>query len=520
MLKLLRFTARTPAGVPVSDPFTEVRVLKAWARLGVYSAIAAFTPVDLYVMGFSLVQTAYVQAASVAVATGAIELIFRQSLRLRKRSAYPGLLVVEAGASASFSEAVSTSLRVLGDLLHVRNATLLQDIYGHAPLVPFTGSDGAAREASEWLAPHLRNCLESRSPSLVQPPGALSTRFLGSREAIVLVPVLAFTSCIGVIVAIGSRRAPELRDAELLSGLGSAMGLALENHRQREDIQAKEERLRAVVTAAPILLLRTDARGVFTLLEGKALERLGVPPERVLGRSVFEVFSDLPGVAGEFKRALAGETVKAVAEIGNTIFEAELCPVHDAAGRVTSVIGVATDITERKRAEDTIRHMAYHDSLTGLPNRELFEATLTERLAEARDGRKRLAVLFVDLDGFKAVNDTIGHAEGDRVLKEVAARLAGFVRSGDFVARVGGDEFVVLLPDVKSLDEATAVSDRMLKGLDVDWVTGGQRFRLTASVGVAIFPDHGRDGDALLRSADRAMYMAKSGGKGRYALVN
>jgi len=505
----------------VSDPFTEVRVLKTWARLGVYTAIGAFTPIDLYVMGFSVVQTVYVQLASFAVATAAIELIFRQSLKLRKRSAYPGAVIVEAGVSGSLAEAVSTSLRVLEGLLQVRNATLIQDFQEHAPFARVAGSEEMLPAVYPWLAPRVRACLDSGAPCLVQPPaGEPATGALRRGETFVLVPVMAFNKRIGVIAAIGQGRSPDLTDAELLGGIGSAMGLALENHRQREEIQAKEERLRAVVTAAPILLLRTDASGVFTLLEGKALERLEVSPEGVLGRSVFEVFSGFPGIVADFRRALSGQPVRAIAEIRNTIFEAELCPIRDAAGRVTSVIGVATDITERKRAEDTIRHMAYHDSLTGLPNRELFERTLTEQLAEAARKRERLAVLFVDLDGFKAVNDTVGHAEGDSVLREVAARLAALVRSGDFVARIGGDEFLILLPDVKSLDEALAASGRVLKGLQVAWVAGGHSFHLSASVGVALYPDHGRDSDSLLRSADRAMYEAKSRGKGRYALVS
>jgi diguanylate cyclase (GGDEF)-like protein len=219
------------------------------------------------------------------------------------------------------------------------------------------------------------------------------------------------------------------------------------------------------------------------------------------------------------QRALSGETVKVTAELGDVTFEAELCPITDAAGEVTSVIGVATDVTERKHAEDMIRHMAFHDSLTGLPNRELFERRLTESLADARREGRLLSVLFVDLDGFKEANDTVGHGEGDRLLKEVAAALTGLVREDDMVARIGGDEFLVLLPNVSGTEEAVAVSDRILKGLDVSWVGGDRRFRLSSSIGVAVFPDDGDDGAALLRSADRAMYEAKRRGKGQYALV-
>jgi diguanylate cyclase (GGDEF)-like protein/PAS domain S-box-containing protein len=340
------------------------------------------------------------------------------------------------------------------------------------------------------------------------------------REVVALVPLLAFNRCVGVAVMAGERRNADLADLELLRGIGNAIGVALESLRQKEEIQTKEERLRAVVTAAPIMLFRTDASGVFTLIEGKALERLQIIPERVVGRSVYEVFKARPAIVAAFQQAMAGETIRTVVELGGTFLEAELCPIRDTAGDVSTVIGVATDVTERKHAEDTIRHMAFHDSLTGLPNRELFERTLTESLTVARDGGSLLAVLFVDLDGFKDVNDTIGHAEGDRLLKEVAARLSGLVREGEFVARIGGDEFLVLLPKISTTEEATNASDRILDGLQVEWAVGGERFRLTASIGVAVYPHDGADGSDLLRSADRAMYQAKSEGRGRYALVS
>jgi diguanylate cyclase (GGDEF)-like protein/PAS domain S-box-containing protein len=256
---------------------------------------------------------------------------------------------------------------------------------------------------------------------------------------------------------------------------------------------------------------------VFTLLEGRALERLGIDPREIVGQSVYEVMPESANVDEPFARALEGETVRTVVELGETILEVELGPVRDADGNVTTVIGVATDVTERKRAEDMIRHMAFHDSLTGLANRELFERTLTEALAEAKKQGHPLAVLFVDLDGFKQVNDTYGHSEGDALLKAIAEGLNGLVREGDFVARIGGDEFLVLLPAVKDEAEAVAVSDRLLSGLNTEWLANGRTFALSASIGVAVFPYDGADGSDLLRSADKAMYAAKSRGKGCYA---
>jgi diguanylate cyclase (GGDEF)-like protein/PAS domain S-box-containing protein len=522
MFKVLHFPSGTPAGVPVADPFAEVHMLKTWARIGVYAIILVFGAVDYYVWGLSVVQMLYVRVASVAVATGAIEVIFHQSLKLRKRSAYPARVLVEAGASDSLSEAATTVLGVLRQLLHIRAGALLTGSGGAAEVLASEGwSDEVVASVAAELTLVLESCAASQSPVLLPASdGLISAGLCNEGEVVVVTPLVAFSQCVGVAVAVGGRRNRDLADLELMRGIGNATGVALESLRQKDEIEAKEERLRAVVTAAPIMLFRIDAGGVFTLIEGKALERLQIVPDRVVGRSLQDVFAGRPAIIAAFQQALAGETIRTVVDLGGMFLEAELCPIRDTGGNVTTVIGVATDVTERKQAEDTIRHMAFHDSLTGLPNRELFERTLTESLGVARDAGSLLAVLFVDLDGFKEVNDTIGHAEGDRLLREVAALLLGLVREGEFVARIGGDEFLVLLPKIATTEEATNASDRILDGLQVEWAVGGERFRLTASIGVAVYPHDGTDGSDLLRSADRAMYQAKSQGRGRYALVS
>lgn len=519
----LRFPSRAPTGVPISDPFAEVQLLKTWARLCVYSTILAFSPVDIYLAGMSFGQTLFIQIASVSVATAAIEGIFRQSLRLRKRSAYPALLLVEAGSRPSLAEAEAACLSVLHRLLGIPAGLLFTGTsIGELRIVSCLGwSADVAEPIVSHLTDELDACLRSHVPAVILPPPDLPAAIGSSlHERLAIVPVLAFSELVGVAVVAASWRNADIRDTELLRGIGHAIGLSLENLRQKEEIQAKEERLRAVITGAPVVLLNIDAHGIFTLLEGKGLERLNIQANDVVGRSVFDVFANLPDVVREFNRALGGEVVTATAQIADTIFEAQLCPVRDPVGQVLSVIGVATDVTERKQAEETIRHMAYHDSLTGLPNREYFERSLTENLARARRDGRQLAVLFLDLDGFKKVNDSVGHVEGDRVLNEVACRLKEVVREGDVVARIGGDEFLCLLPEINGKDEAAAIAERILEAFRRDWVAGGLRFRMSASIGIAVHPADGRDADALLRKADRAMYEAKNLGRGCYALVH
>jgi diguanylate cyclase (GGDEF)-like protein/PAS domain S-box-containing protein len=521
MFKVLHFSPSVSAGVPVSDPFAEVRVLKKWARLGVYTIIIVFGAVDYFVLDLTWVQMIYVRIASLTVATLAIELIFHQSLKLRKRSAYPARVLVEAGASESVAEAADAVLTSFRRLLGIRAGALVIAEPEESVLLSVCGwEEATGREVWAQLAPRLGEHAETQTAgSISPPPDLVATAVCRKDEVIVLVPLITFNRCIGALIAVGPRNSADLADMDLLRGMGNAIGVALDSLRQKEEIQAKEDRLRTVINAAPVVLFRLDPSGVFTMIEGKALERLQIRPDQVLGRSVYDVLPDVPEFADGFRRALAGETVRAVAALGDVTFEAELCPISDAAGEVTNVIGVATDVTERRRAEDMIRHMAFHDSLTGLPNRELFERRLTEGLAEARHNGSLLSVLFLDLDGFKEANDTVGHSEGDRLLKEVAGALTRLVREDDFVARIGGDEFLVLLPGISGTQEAVAVSDRILNGLNVSWLCGDQSRRLTASIGVAVFPTDGEDGDALLRSADRAMYEAKRRGKSRYALV-
>ena len=190
--------------------------------------------------------------------------------------------------------------------------------------------------------------------------------------------------------------------------------------------------------------------------------------------------------------------------------------VVDAKGRAKRMIGVSQDITERKRREDEERFLAYHDTLTGLPNRRLLDDRLRQavNLAQRRDAR--VAVMLVDLDDFKQVNDQLGHRAGDAVLREVAQRLAGCVRKADTLARQGGDEFVVVIPDLPQAADCQVVAEKILRALAPGFRVDGSEFRIGASIGISIYPADAGDGDALLRNADAAMYRAKQLGRNNY----
>ena len=181
-----------------------------------------------------------------------------------------------------------------------------------------------------------------------------------------------------------------------------------------------------------------------------------------------------------------------------------------------SVILTHTDITERKRVEEQITHLAYHDALTQLPNRVLLTDRLQQAMAQVQRDQQQLAVCYLDLDDFKPINDALGPVEGDRVLIEVAQRLKACVRAGDTVARMGGDEFVLLLGDLPNIEECERALDRVLTALQAPFSAAGLSLSLTASLGVTLYPDDAADPDALLRHTDQAMYAAKQAGGHRY----
>ena len=198
-----------------------------------------------------------------------------------------------------------------------------------------------------------------------------------------------------------------------------------------------------------------------------------------------------------------------------------ITPVKDGNGQVTHYVAVLRDITERKRLEQEVNHLAFFDSLTQLPNRRLFNDRLGQAVKRAQRTSSSLALMFVDLDKFKPVNDTYGHAAGDFMLQTVAKRLSGCLRASDTAARVGGDEFLVLLPDIPSGADALAVAEKIRSALAEPCISPeGIELCISASIGIAIYPEHAGSAHELLRLGDRAMYEAKSAGGNRVKLFS
>jgi len=190
--------------------------------------------------------------------------------------------------------------------------------------------------------------------------------------------------------------------------------------------------------------------------------------------------------------------------------------VMNSEGDVIATITTCEDISERKRNEETINNLAFFDVLTGLPNRALFNDRLRQELAKAHRHNQLLAIMFLDLDRFKVINDTFGHNIGDLFLQSVSERLKCIVREGDTVSRLGGDEFILLFPDIRNIEDATVIAKKIIEKLSEVFVISDKELYITASIGISFSPQNGNDVETLVKNADTAMYYAKGEGRNNY----
>ena len=319
-----------------------------------------------------------------------------------------------------------------------------------------------------------------------------------------------------------------LSNQELVSSLrASAADLERSNRDLAREMEARNEAEAQLRLAAKVFessvegVTITDARGVIVSVNRAFTEITGYTREEVLGcnpRVLKSGRHDEHFYRRMWDTIVAGDVWRG--ELWNRRKSGEIYPerlavraVRDAGGAVTHYIGVFTDISEHKAAEERIEFMAHHDALTGLPNRVLLADRFGLAAAEARRSGRRVAVVFLDLDHFKSINDTLGHTAGDAFLRMVADRLRGCLRAGDTISRQGGDEFVILLPELAAADAATGVIEKILEALHVPADIAGQSLAASGSVGVSIYPDDGDTFDVLLQQADTAMYQAKSQGR-------
>lgn len=289
------------------------------------------------------------------------------------------------------------------------------------------------------------------------------------------------------------------------------------------ELRSSEERLNILFEYAPDAYYLVDMKGNFVDGNKAAQELIGSKKEKLIGKNFLNLGllppSQLPKASALLAKNLIGQPTgpdefTLNREDGDQIeVEIQTFPVKIRGQSL--VLGIARDITERKQAEETIRHMAYHDALTGLPNRTLFGDRLAQALAHAARNRRKLAVMLLDVDNFKHINDTLGHEAGDRALQEISSRLRRALRKSDTVARWGGDEFIILLPEISRPKDGSAVAKKILEWFKRPIVLEGREVQITASIGLAVYPQDSKEADALISGADAAMYNAKHGGGDR-----
>ncbi|PYQ50867.1 MAG: diguanylate cyclase [Acidobacteria bacterium] len=287
-----------------------------------------------------------------------------------------------------------------------------------------------------------------------------------------------------------------------------------------ERLRDNEERYR--------LLFERNLAGVFrSTLDGRILEVndslariFGYEREELLAQTSYSLYfsrEDRQRVMTRLReqRTLSNVELRMRKRDGSPVWVLENMTLLETA-EGGNIEGTIIDISERKAAQEQVEYQAYHDVLTGLPNRLLFRDRISVALAHARRARRTVAIMFLDLDHFKLVNDTLGHTVGDGLLQAAAERLVSCVRSEDTVARMGGDEFTILVSDIADTRSAATVAQKVLESISRPIEVDGHELFVTTSIGIAIFPDDGTDAETLLKNADRAMYRAKELGRNNF----
>jgi diguanylate cyclase (GGDEF)-like protein/PAS domain S-box-containing protein len=339
-------------------------------------------------------------------------------------------------------------------------------------------------------------------------------------------PVVSEGKTIGVL-AFNSRdvRQPEERLLQTVHIVGSQIGQFVQRKQAEEVMRESEERFRGLTLLSSDMYWEQDEELRFTKFSGTGSARVNQGSLPYIGKKRWEQ-NYVNMTAEDWEKHIE------MLQAHQPFRDMELCrldeagkklwvsisgePVFDAAGRFKGYRGVGKDITARKVDEEYIHYLANHDALTALPNRFMFSEIVNLAIHNARRYHRGFALLFVDLDRFKIINDTLGHEAGDELLKEMAQRLGATVRTSDVVARLGGDEFVVLVQEVSDTKQVEVVARKVLAALMRPMLIAGHEYRVTASIGVSMYPSDGEDEQSLMKNADIAMYAAKEEGKNTF----
>ncbi len=316
------------------------------------------------------------------------------------------------------------------------------------------------------------------------------------------------------------------RTTELLDS-NRSLEREINERKQIEDaLRESHKFLNAVIEEAPDFIFARDLQGRYTVINNAAAMAIGKAIGDIIGKTNFDILDPDEAIKldEEDKKLIASgsshsfEQAKLIDGSSRTILTTEYLH-RDKDGSHKGILSIGRDITEQKLAEEKIRHQANHDELTGLPTLRLGKDRLTNAIALARRNKVNVAVLFLDLDGFKEVNDSMGHRTGDLVLTEVASRLSHTIRETDTVARLGGDEFIIVLTELVEQSAHVMAAEKIVKSLAQPMQIEGKDVNISASIGIALYPKDGDTTDELISKADEAMYVAKHQGKNNFAVA-
>jgi diguanylate cyclase (GGDEF)-like protein/PAS domain S-box-containing protein len=312
-------------------------------------------------------------------------------------------------------------------------------------------------------------------------------------------------------------------------GLLRALRYAVERKSMQEELFGEKERAQVTLNSIGDAVICTDISGNITFLNLVALRMTGWSREEAAGRPMAEVFRVLDAASRKTTpnpMEMAVKQNRTMHLPSNCILiqrdgceipiEDSVAPIHDREGQATGAVIVFRDVSSTQTMAMQMAHSAHHDFLTGLPNRKLLNDRVSQAIALALRNTKKVAVLFLDLDGFKHINDSLGHSIGDRLLQSIAKRLVESVRGSDTVSRQGGDEFVVLLSEVEGLESVATTVRRLLQVGTESHAIDQHDLHVTSCIGVSIYPDDGLDAETLIKNADTAMYQAKENGRQSY----
>ena len=343
------------------------------------------------------------------------------------------------------------------------------------------------------------------------------------------IPVKAFE--MEVIRKDGTKQISEVSISLIRDSRGQPVGFRgisrdiCDRKEMEESLRQSEERYRSIIEQMEDGYFELDLAGNFTFVNDAECRNLGYSRRELIGMNRRQYADEKNAVAlfNLFNEVYkTGTPVKSydlelVRKDGKKAFHAiSASLIKGADGKPVGFRGIARDVSERKSQEEQIKYLATHDGLTELPNRLMFNQLLSHAVQGAKRYRKQFAVMFIDLDGFKVVNDTLGHDAGDRLLREIAVRFKHTLRAVDVAARLGGDEFVVMMEDIAAPEQAAVLAQRILEATGKPFGLASGECRVTASIGICVYPENGDDEQTLMKNADAAMYRAKEEGKNNF----